>query len=483
MTKCCQKKCARCAFLTIGCVFITIGVVFALFWGTLYNGILNSELVLTNTSKSYEFWKETPIPMYLKVHLFNWTNAKEVIDSHWKIKPVLDQRGPYVFYEHHIRENITWNQNETISFRQRKIWHFEPSLSNGTLNDTITNVNPVCVVIVNKVKNMPYLVKRAVNAALVVFKESLYVSKTVDELLFTGYHDKILDELHEFNVSLPFDKFAWFYGKNNSVTFDGTFTMHTGKTNLNLLGELTLWNGASNTSAYTNSCSEVKGTTGELWHPVKDFENVQIFASDICGPLPFQHNGSESTCNISGKKFKGTDFAFDNGTKYSEQACFKGKQVIPSGLRDVSKCKFGAPAFISYPHFYLADPVYNESVIGMKPNKSEHESYLVIEGLTGIPLNVNVQLQLNILLEPITDISMFEDIKPTYMPALWFSQVATLTDEYCKLTHLLVAASDLGTYLGWTVFSLGLVFSIIGFIMLYHKKDFDELEEQLIPNQ
>lgn len=42
---------------------------------------------------------------------------------------------------------------------------------------------------------------------------------------------------------------------------------------------------------------------------------------------------------LKGKKFVGTDYTFDNGTKYEEQACFKGVRVIPSGARDISKCK------------------------------------------------------------------------------------------------------------------------------------------------
>ncbi|KAF5308251.1 hypothetical protein FQR65_LT06244 [Abscondita terminalis] len=480
MVACCQRECARCTFLTLGCVLITIGAVFALFWGTLFSGLLSNELALTNKSQSYEFWKETPIPMYLKVYMFNWSNPDDVIKSKWKIKPILDQRGPYVFYEHHIRENVTWNQNDTVTFMQKKIWHFEPTLSNGTLNDTITNINPICVVIGTKVRNMPALAKEAINLALVTIKEKLYVTKSVKELLFDGYHDKILDELHKFNISAPFDKFGWFYGKNNSVTYDGTFTMQTGKSNLSLLGELTLWNGASNTSVYNGTCGEIKGTTGELWHPVVDNEDVQIFASDICGPLPFHHNGSDTLCGVNGKKFVGTDFAFDNGTKYPEQSCFKGQKTIRSGLRDVSLCKSGAPAFISYPHFYLADSSYNETVIGIIPNKTEHESYLLLEAITGIPLDINVKLQLNILLEPISSMSIFENIKPTYMPALWFAQVATLTDEYCKLTHLLSGVAYLGAYLGWTVFSLGVVFSIVGFIMTYHRSHLNELEEPLI---
>lgn len=41
-------------------------------------------------------WKETPVPMYLKIYLFNWTNSGSFEQS-TKEKPHFDEIGPYVF--------------------------------------------------------------------------------------------------------------------------------------------------------------------------------------------------------------------------------------------------------------------------------------------------------------------------------------------------------------------------------------------------
>lgn len=43
-----------------------------------------------------------------------------------------------------------------------------------------------------------------------------------------------------------------------------------------------LWNGKTNTSYYDNYCGDINGTSGELWPPVKDYQEVSIFSSDIC---------------------------------------------------------------------------------------------------------------------------------------------------------------------------------------------------------
>lgn len=92
-------------------------------------------------------WRETPIPMYMQFYLWNFTNADEVEKSKWEIKPKLEQCGPYVYYEHHIRENVTYNDNNnTLTYKTRRVWHFKPEMSNGTLADKITTINPIIVV-------------------------------------------------------------------------------------------------------------------------------------------------------------------------------------------------------------------------------------------------------------------------------------------------------------------------------------------------
>lgn len=45
---------------------------------------------------------------------------------------------------------------------------------------------------------------------------TVFVSKSVREFLFDGYDDPLLDAAqvlkHLVNVTIPFDKFGWFYG-------------------------------------------------------------------------------------------------------------------------------------------------------------------------------------------------------------------------------------------------------------------------------
>jgi hypothetical protein len=92
-------------------------------------------------------------------------------------------------------------------------------------------------------------------------------------------------------------------------------------------------------------------------------------------------------------RFIGDDRVFDNGTKYPEKRCYCAKrqiigsdeisacseECVPSGVRSISKCRFGAPAFVSFPHFYKADPSYLLNIIGLNPNQDLHEFYVAVE--------------------------------------------------------------------------------------------------------
>ena len=60
--------------------------------------------------------------------------------------------------------------------------------------------------------------------------------------------------------------------------------------------------------------------------------------------------------------------------------CFcSGGVCNPSGVVNSSTCRFGAPAFVSFPHYYLADSFFQNQVEGLNPNKEDHEFHIDLE--------------------------------------------------------------------------------------------------------
>lgn len=241
---------------------------------------------------------------------------------------------------------------------------------------------------------------------------SLLVTKTVRELLFDGYDDPLLDFLREADLPgyplPPFERFGWFVERNGSSSYDGRINMFTGKTDIKQTGNVYSWNGGNRTDFYNGECSAVRGSAGELWHPeIAVGKPVEIFATDVCRTLPLAYEGPTEMLGLGGERWVGDDRVFDNGEKYPETSCFctGAPHECPDlrpGLLNVSDCRFGAPAFVSFPHFYLADQSYRQAVSGMAPNKDLHEFSLSLEPSTGIPLDVKARLQINILLQPVS---------------------------------------------------------------------------------
>ena len=105
-------------------------------------------------------------------------------------------------------------------------------------------------------------------------------------------------------------------------------------------------------------------------------------------------------------------------------------QYLPNGLLNVSSCKFNSAAYVSFPHFYLADPALLEQFdpeSDLNPNEEEHSAHLTILPQQGIPLDVAIRMQINVLYRPITcHVPLLENTTPTFYPAVWFEVSITI---------------------------------------------------------
>lgn len=263
------------------------------------------------------------------------------------------------------------------------------------------------------VRDYNRLFKYMVNQ-LLKMEGSLTVTKTVGELLFDGYDDPLLKTLKTLNLpqfKVPFSKFGWFVERNNTPKYDGRFEIRTGQDDISKVGIMTQWNNSNHTKYFRDTCGMVNGTSGELW-PVgmKPTAPITLFISDLCRSITLEYEQEHVKFGVTGSRWTAEDKIFDNGEKYPENACFctSARASCPDllpGVQNISDCRYGAPVFASFPHFFLADPTYVNAVSGLAPNRSKHLFALSLEPKTGIPLQVQARLQINILLQPISGIT------------------------------------------------------------------------------
>lgn len=97
-------------------------------------------------SKSYAFWKNPPTPIYFDIYLFNWTNPSNFNRDEVFPKPILKEIGPYRFIEKKDKEDIVWNDNQTVSFRRKSTYFFDAVNSKGKMDDIVTTLDIVALV-------------------------------------------------------------------------------------------------------------------------------------------------------------------------------------------------------------------------------------------------------------------------------------------------------------------------------------------------
>ncbi|XP_076655822.1 protein croquemort [Halictus rubicundus] len=473
----------------LGLLLIITGTCLYFFWPVIFHHILQTEMPLSPTSKSFEVWNDTSTlpPMYLKIRFFNWTNPHELRVK--GKKPILEEVGPYVFREIRQKADVAFHpENNTVSYFYRRWWYFVPELTNGSLSDPIVQLDTVALSAKHKVRYRDEIMQGTLSFLL--SSSSVHTTKTVDELLFTGYDDSLikLGRLATVGEDIPpFDKFGWFYMRNGSTMFDGHFNMDTGAADISQFGVLKKWNNKDTTGFFKSPCNVVEGSAGEFWPPYRRKDEIVLFSGDLCRPLTFEYAESSFHSDVEGYRYILSEKTLGNNTRRRyphEQAkffepttttedffeaehssevtdspdedpdvvnignCYCNGRCTPVGMMNVSSCRYGAPVFASLPHFHRADPSLRESVIGLNPDEDKHDFSITLEPTTGIPLKVSAMLQVNVLLEPSKTVSLYKEVPTIYFPVLWFTLEVEATDMFVDDLKTLLSLPDVFRYIG-----------------------------------
>ena len=247
-----------------------------------------------------------------------------------------------------------------------------------------------------------------------LYNEKVHVTKNASEWLFDGYEDPLIN-LAKGNPLLdeteipPFDRFGWFYmvkyfvsnflyfnyqdilQRNNSNSLLGDFNANTGVDNIKEIGQIRTWNHVPKSNYYEGKCGELTGSAGDFFTPlITKNQTLQLFSPEMCRSVLMDFEEEQKILGIRTLKFSGGDRTVDNGTLYPENECFCGGECVPSGLFNISSCRYGTPVFMSFPHFYNADPFYLDQVEGMNPDKKKHQFFMSFEPVSCIKKQKNI---------------------------------------------------------------------------------------------
>lgn len=142
------------------------------------------------------------------------------------------------------------------------------------------------------------------------------------------------------------------------------------------------------------------------------------------------------------------------------------RSPFPSGVFDLSACKYGAPLVISQPHFLNSDPVYRKSVIGMMPNQSEHSFWMDTEPMTGSTVSLAARMQLNVAITKGPAMFRYRNIPEIVFPIFWQEYQFAFTSD---LAQALVDAKSMPHLISsisfYSLLSAGLILAISSFLV------------------
>merc|ERR1711928_20600 len=331
------------------------------------NSIIDWQLELKEGTLMWGMWKQSPVPMHINFYFFNITNTYDVV--HHKAKPMLQEIGPYVFEEVHERVNITQFKNNTMEFQQVRKWFFREDMTGSSLslNDSITSLNVPFVGAAYVMRDLPKIAKIGFNTfAKSIGVKNLFIEKKVREWLFEGYSDPLLDIAKfippDFPVKIPpYDRFGWFYTRNESAAYDGVFNVFTGVDDIGKMGFLDMWNKTRQTDFYKSDCGKVNGSFGEAWPPYRERTSISLYSTDLCRSVTLDYLEDINKGGVEFNRYAGTRRMFAHPSNNSDNWCFCPNDQCPpaDGVVDSSVCRYGTPAFVYFPHFLLDKQVFD----------------------------------------------------------------------------------------------------------------------------
>lgn len=434
---------------------------------------------MSRTSKSvtYDKWTKPPIVIYDSFYFFNVTNALNV--TLYGETPNLSQVGPFVFRQEREKVNITWSSDETIvGYDQVRRWYYEPDLSNGTLNDSIYHLNVPLVSSADYIRRKNFepwernFMYYSINQMHILTDSVLFPKHTIGELMFDGYTDLLIKEASQLafeDMSIPFNRFGWLYGKNNSAT-NSRFKIYTGKDDLDLLGHVYSWNDMTQLSQFKNECNSLDGTLVDFTPPFQSnsTDKIRMFLGDICRPITLYLKGKEKLHDVTVNTYEVTSDTFNY--QRDENICYCPSYGCPkNGVADVSQCTFDTPSAASLPHFLYADPWYVNQVTGLSPNSSKHSFSIKIHPKLGIMVSVNVGFQVNIIIRKDEHIDAYQNLTSnvTYLPIFWFQASARMSPNMLQELETFDSMPSYISHLSLLLILSGIVVAFTTFYCYY----------------
>ncbi|CAH1118615.1 unnamed protein product [Phaedon cochleariae] len=387
-----------------------------------YDMIFRWKLIFEKGGEIYELWRAPPVELYLKVYLWNVTNKDEYMSGrHDKLK--VEEVGPYVYRELLTHENVTFNENGTLTAVPKHPLIWVPELSNGRREDDLVILPNIALLsIADVVSDQSYFTRLGLNLLIRQTESLPLVQMTAREFMF-GYSSTLMTLGNKFLPNwITFEKLGLI---DRMYDFDGDYeTVYNGqKLGLENIGLIEKYRGSTKIPQWDSPCGDISGSSDgtKFAGYIQPNDTLMFFRKSMCRAKKLVKVNETIANGLKAYVYHFDPEADDNGHTNERNRCFckPDRPCLPPGLLDVRGCYYGFPIALSYPHFLDGGRQLSAKVEGTRPERRKHMSYFVIQPDSGLPIELAVRYQINMALGDIATIANCERFDNMILPLLW----------------------------------------------------------------
>ncbi|XP_065094458.1 lysosome membrane protein 2-like [Ochlerotatus camptorhynchus] len=151
-----------------------------------YMLIFKWKLIFEHGGEIFELWRTPPVDLYIKIYLFNVTNAAQYLKGEAE-KMSFEEVGPYVYRELLSHENITFYDNGTLYTRPSHPLVFQEHLSEGHKEEDLFYLPNIALLSIAHVASKHnYLIRLPLNLLIRQTKNLPLEKQTARQFMF-GY--------------------------------------------------------------------------------------------------------------------------------------------------------------------------------------------------------------------------------------------------------------------------------------------------------
>ncbi|KAH8402857.1 hypothetical protein KR222_007674 [Zaprionus bogoriensis] len=406
-------------------------------------------LRLWNNTLSYHYWQRPGVIRLTKVYIYNVTNPDGFLSGE---KPKLQEVGPFVYREDMEKVNVKFHENNyTVSYQHKKILQFVPELSIDK-NTPIVTPNIPMLTLTSLSPKLGYFLSRTISFVLTAAKFKPFINVTADQLVF-GYDDALVSLAHRFYPKhmRPMERMGLLLARNGTLT--EVSSIKTGYQGMDQFGYIDSLNGMDHLPHWSEEpCTSIAGSEGSFFPPrdITKSDTVHIYDKDLCRIIPLKYVERVEKDGLVADLFRLPNNTYGDSASNPENKCYDASDYdAVRGLQNISPCQYGAPVYISNPHFFESDPELLDAVEGLKPEREKHETYFKIQPKLGVPLEGKVRIQLNLKVTQAKDVHPVRDFRDFVFPVMWLEEgISELTPAIKGWLYLATVVAPLAVPIG-----------------------------------